>query len=121
MLDHDGVRIPLRGTYSKQLLVVNGNMHKLKDLKDLVVLNDFLDDDSFWRAQIEQVYVETNGDLKLIPRVGSHRINIGDVSDLDVKFEKLLALYEDGLKPQEWNSFREINVKYRGQIICTKL
>lgn len=121
LLDHEGVRIPMRGTYSKHLLVVNGNMHKVKDLKDLVVLNDFLEDDSFWRAQIEQVYVETNGDLMLIPRVGNHRINIGNVTDLDKKFKKLLALYEDGFKPQEWNSYKTINLKYKGQIICTKL
>ncbi|MBN2743274.1 MAG: cell division protein FtsQ [Marinilabiliaceae bacterium] len=121
LLDHEGVRIPMRGSYSKRLLVVNGNLHKVKDAKDLVALNDFIEGDSFWKAQIEQVYVASDGDLLLIPRVGSHRINIGNVTDLDRKFKKLLALYQDGLDPLEWNSYKEINLKYKGQIICTKL
>jgi cell division protein FtsQ len=121
LLDHDAVRIPMRGSYAPHLLVVNGSMHKVKDYHDLVVLNDFIEDDSFWKAQIEQVFVEADGDLVLIPRVGNHRINIGDVTDLDKKFRKLLALYQDGFDPLEWNSYKEINLKYKGQIICTKL
>jgi cell division protein FtsQ len=121
LLDTAGMKIPLRGSYSRKLMVITGNLKALKSRKDLVVLNDFIQDDSFWRAQVEQINVNNQGDMILVPRVGNHRINIGGVNDLEYKFRNLFALYEHGLDPLEWNSYREISVKYKGQVICSKL
>ncbi|MFT3740257.1 MAG: cell division protein FtsQ [Breznakibacter sp.] len=121
LLDKEGVKIPLRGSYTKRLMVVTGNIDKLKDRTDLVKLDGFIKDDSFWRAQIEQIHINSQGDIILVPRVGDHYINIGDVNDLEYKFRNLLALYQKGLRPLEWNSYKEINLKYKGQVICTKI
>lgn len=121
LLDPEGMKIPYRGTYNKRLLVVTGSVSKLKKTDGLLALNDFVMDDSFWRAQIEQVFVDGDGDLILVPRVGDHYINVGDASDLEYKFRNLKALYEDGLDPLEWNSFKMINLKYRGQVVCSKI
>lgn len=121
LLDKEGVKIPLRGTYTKRLMVVTGNIGKLKDRTDLVRLDEFISDDSFWRAQIEQMHINNAGDIILVPRVGDHYINIGDANDLDYKFRNLLALYQKGMHPLEWNSYKVISVKYKGQVICTKI
>jgi len=121
LIDSAGMKIPLRGSYSRKLMVVTGDLRSLQTRKDLVKLNEFIQDDSFWRAQVEQIYVNGIGDMVLVPRVGNHRINVGGVNDLEYKFRNLFALYEHGLDPLEWNSYREISVKYKGQVICSKL
>jgi cell division protein FtsQ len=120
LLDPEGKRIPYRGTYSKRLLVVSGHLAELKNIDGLLELNRFVTDDSFWMAQIEQVYINSHGDLLLVPRVGDHYINVGDASDLEYKFRNLKALYKKGFEPREWNSYKLINLKYKGQIVCSK-
>lgn len=121
LIDSAGMKIPLRGSYSRKLMVVTGDLKSLQTRKNLVKLNEFIQDDSFWRAQVEQIHVNNQGDMVLVPRVGNHRINVGGVNDLEYKFRNLFALYEHGLDPLEWNSYREISVKYKGQVICSKL
>lgn len=74
----------------------------------------------FWNAQIEQVYVNADGDMELIPRVGSHTILLGDDQDVDEKFEKLLLFYKEGLNKTGWNKYSMINLKYKDQVVCTK-
>jgi cell division protein FtsQ len=118
--DGTGVKVPIRGTYLADIMILNGNVHKIKDKNDLLELTRYIENHAFWRAQIEQIYIQADGDIVLIPRVGDHRIVLGSVEDMDVKFRNLKALYTNGLHPLEWNSYHEINLKYKGQVICAK-
>lgn len=121
LIDSKGVKIPMRGWYKSHLMVVNGFMYKLDDYDDLLRITEFINDDSFWKAQIEQVFVESNGEFVLVPRVGQHKILFGDASGIDTKFRNLKALYQKGLHPLEWNNYKTINLKFKGQVICSKI
>ena len=66
------------------------------------------------------VYVNEKGDFVLVPRVGSHLIVFGGIDDMEEKCAKLKALYERGWEPREWNCYKTVNLKYKGQIVCTK-
>jgi cell division protein FtsQ len=77
--------------------------------------------DTFLRAQIVQVYVTSDKQFQLIPRVGDHVINLGDISDLGKKLEKLLIFYRDGLnRTGSWTDYSLIDLQYKNQIVCTK-
>jgi cell division protein FtsQ len=141
-IDEQGQFMPLSNKYSAKVLVASGHINGgvsawsglsipeiLKDdsisqktiLDDLFVLAEYINSHEFWKAQIQQVYVDAYREIELIPRVGNHRIIIGDISDLNEKFEKLMIFYKNGLSKTGWNEYDVINLKYQDQIVCTKI
>lgn len=87
---------------------------------DIFLLAQFISQDEFLSAQIEQVVVDKNNDMVLIPKVGDHKIVFGGVDDMPKKFKKLKVFYKEGLKYTDWGQFDTINLKYKDQIVCTK-
>ena len=81
---------------------------------------DFVNKNEFWRAQIEQVFIQANGQLLLLPQVGDYLIEFGTPDDYELKFRNLKAVYQQGFKNLGWNKYKAISVKYRNQIVCTK-
>ncbi len=115
-LDDNGTIIPVSGRFSAKVLVVNGNIPNNKD--DLLKVARFIVDNSFWNAQMEQIYIRRNDDYILVPRVGDHLILLGSSERLEEKFNNLMLLYRE-LNPKEWNKYRAINLKFKGQVICS--
>jgi cell division protein FtsQ len=93
----------------------------LHTIYDVYKLASFITGDSFWKSQIEQIYVNRNYDFELIPRVGSHVIELGKVEDLEEKFENLKILYLRGFNRIGWNKYEKISLKYKNQVVCTKI
>jgi len=96
-------------------LLFNGVMNNLFRLACHIVRYPFL------KAQIEQVYVEQNGEMELIPRVGNHIILLGNAENLDDKFTRLLVFYTMGLNKTGWDKYQIINIKYQRQVVCSKI
>jgi cell division protein FtsQ len=130
----DGAIIPWSEKYTMRVLVANGYItddfsHNGGEFvnrageenrtKWLYEIAKYIDDNPFWKAQIEQIYVSRSGELELIPRVGPHIIQFGDPNDVEKKFQKLHAFYKQGLNRTDWNKYETINLKYEGQIVCT--
>lgn len=89
-------------------------------MEQLYDLATFIRSDELWQAQIVQVYVNDEGDIELIPRVGNHRIILGDTQNMEEKFSKLQQFYHKGLGATGWNNYNTINLKFSGQVVCTK-
>lgn len=135
-IDSEGYIMPVSPYYTARILIVNGwNLSGIKvgksisetpdkkvkaTLGDIFQLAKFINNDPFWQAQIEQVYVNKNREFTFIPRVGSHTIVFGDISRYERKFKKLYALYDQGLKNEGWNTYSKINLKFTNQVVCTK-
>lgn len=138
-IDDDGGLMPWSAKFTARVLVANGNIADRFDsrkangyslladttgnnrtLKDLTRLALYIRDNDFWNAQIEQVFVEENGDYDLIPRVGGHLIILGKLDEMEDKFAKLKLMYEVGLPNEGWNKYSTINLKFRNQVVCTK-
>ncbi len=117
-LERDGYRIPVSKNFASNTLVVNGTIPSNYD--DLLNVGRLINDDDFWKSQIEQIYIRKNNEYILIPRVGDHWILLGKPIDVDRKLSKLRALYKNGLLPHEWNKYKLINLKYENQVICSK-
>ncbi|MBN1416761.1 MAG: hypothetical protein JW973_16815 [Bacteroidales bacterium] len=139
--DREGNIIPFSHSFSPFVLVVNGHItepFKIGQVKniwnfdhdslslrqrciyDLFRLTSFIDQDDFWRSQIEQVFVSPSGEFELIPRVGSHIIEFGRAEDVAEKFYKLRLLYIEGFNRLGWNQYSRINLKYNNQVVCIK-
>lgn len=84
----------------------------------IMELGMFLNENPFWGAMIEQIYVAENGDVILSPKVGEIKIILGRPDDIELKFRKLLAFYRNIAPEKGWTRYSEVNLKYKGQIVC---
>ncbi len=141
-LDREGNIIPLSRSFSPFVLVASGfiaepfiigqtlNIYEVKHdsllrsqqtIYDVYKLAEFITGDKFWNSQIEQIYVNNQFEFELIPRVGSNIIELGRAEDLEEKFENLKILYEQGFNKLGWNQYGKISLKYKNQVVCTKI
>jgi cell division protein FtsQ len=129
-IDQHGLKIPLSSNFTARVLVANGFIDELftnhvdslhtRLAKDLYKTADYIRKDSLWDAQIAQIYVNTDREIELIPRVGSQRILIGNADSLNVKLRNLVAFYKQVLPQVGWDKYKTINIKYTNQVIGIK-
>ena len=89
-------------------------------MRDLYKFGVFLQKNSFWNAQIEQIHVLPGKNIELAPRVGDHLIYLGKIAGFEKKLKRVKAFYERGLNQVGWNKYSRISVEFDNQIICTK-
>ena len=139
-IDQEGTIMQLSSKYSSHVLIANGNIVEHYEVNrtreiycdnnekwaknhlmcDLYELSKFIYEDDFWRAQIEQIYVNDESEFDLIPRVGAHIIYFGGIENYKTKFRNLRAFYLQGLNNVGWNKYEKISLKFDNQVICTK-
>jgi len=139
-IDENGVFMPVSDKYTAPVMIANGYIfnsyaeRKVKIsgynpsdtvtnrqmLEQLYTLTSILRKDAFWNAQIEQLYVNEWQEIEMIPRVGNHKIIIGDVSHAEEKLGRLLTFYKKGLNKIGWNTYHTINLKFKNQVVCSK-
>lgn len=119
-MDEESFRIAAEPEMSARTVVVSGYVGSMLDGGDVLELCKYIDSNKFWKSQIEQVYITEKHEFVLIPRVGDHVVEFGTIERMEEKFDHLYALYTKGWKPKEWNVYKKVNLKYNGQIICTK-
>ena len=56
----------------------------------------------------------------LIPRVGEQKIHIGNLDNTKEKLDNLYQFYNVALPIKGWQTYSDINLKYKNQIVCTK-
>jgi cell division protein FtsQ len=119
-LDQDGKKMPLSSKFTSRVLVVSGVVNEQLIKGQLFELVKFITNDEFWKSQIAQIYVKSNKEYILIPRVGNHKIEFGRIDNYQKKFRNLYALYTKGFSKTGWNKYDRINLKYENQVVCTK-
>lgn len=112
--------MPVSTSHSAYVPVVTGlNDHKLAQ----TVIYDFVDyvsDDEFWNAQIEQIVVNADTTITIVPRVGNHTILLGKPERYEQKLDKMMQLYQKGFAIMGWPDYKTIDLSIKNQIICKK-
>lgn len=119
-LDRGGVKIPVSQKYIDRILIATGVISDEKLEMDFLKMAEYINKDDFWRAQIEQVLVQSDGQLIMLPQVGDYLIEFGTPDDYVLKLRNLKAVYQQGFKNMGWNKYKTISIKYRNQVVCTK-
>ncbi len=101
-------------------IIKNDSIASKTIIDDVFLIAEFISKDAFWNAQVDQLYVNIDRDIELIPRVGNHNIIFGNAENMEEKFNKLLVFYQKALPNIGWNEYKYINLKYKDQIICSK-
>ncbi len=137
-IDTDGRLMPLSSNFTARVIIVTvpndirlapfidqggylnditGERNK-KLLKDVFELAKYIENHRLLSAYIDKIAVTPTGDFELIPKNGSHVVELGSTDRMEQKFYKLLVFYEHGLTKIGWNKYNRINLKYKNQVIC---
>jgi len=123
-VDADGSFFPLSDRYSARILLLSGeyfrNLSSLRakrQEKNLQFIN-FINEDSFLKAQFTQLDIDTNGDINVVPLVGNHIIEFGEPTNIENRLNRLKIFYNQILPVKGWDGFSSVSVKYDGQIVC---
>lgn len=141
-IDKQSKLMPLNDAYTARVLIATGAINepyarryhmpvedimknealsKVSVLDDIYKLSTFIAADSVLTTLIHQIHVTKEQEIELYPSIGDHTIVLGEVKDLNEKFNKLKLFYTEGLnKTDGWNKYSTINIKYKNQVVCTK-
>jgi len=119
-LDKYGVRIPVSSSYSTNVLVASGSISEKFAVEKLLPFIQYVEDNDFWNAQIEQVFVEQDGDVLLSPLVGGHIIELGDIDNYREKLHVMREFYKQVLAKNNWNKYERVSLKYNNQVVAKR-
>ena len=119
-VDESGSVMPANYLHATYLPVASGTIEKSFATTELYKFALFLHKNQFWNNQIEQIYVGPNQEVELIPRIGDHRIILGNFDDFEEKMNNLKLFYEQAIPKIGWGKYEVINLKYKNQIVGTK-
>ncbi|MDR1676716.1 MAG: cell division protein FtsQ [Tannerella sp.] len=119
-VDDLGRVMPADYRYATRLPVASGKIEKSFATTGLFRFALFLQKHKFWNHQIEQIYVHSEKEVELVPRVGNCRILLGSLDDVEEKMAHLQLFYEQAIPKIGWEKYETINLKYKNQIVCTK-
>jgi cell division protein FtsQ len=135
-VDEEGVVMRRKKLYNPRLHIVEGNINitqkmlngvsvldtaiKNSILKDVFQLVEYVRSDNLWSAQIDQVFVDNDDEIDLIPRLGNHRIHLGSIENYEGKLRNLETFYKEVLPVTGWNKYDLINLEFKDQIVCRK-
>jgi cell division protein FtsQ len=143
-IDRNGKFMPVSDHYSTPVITANGYIFEPFSMMqvpewDSVTVSDsvalrpkqiiteifelakYLDADTFWNALAEQIYINELLEIEMIPRIGNHRIILGTTDNLEEKLNRLYIFYTRGLQNTGWNNYSVIDLKYKNQVVCTKI
>lgn len=138
-ITYDKKLMPLSKFGNERVIVASGEINQR--YSSLVVLKDYISNDntmdnfilykiwktamllnenSFLKALIDQIYINKDNEIEMIPRVGDQLILLGDIDNLDTKFENLEVMYSQGFQKVGWDKYSIINLKFKNQVVCTR-
>ena len=124
----DGVVMPVSEKYTSRVILISGPFVK-KFLEDedltkseegiqLKQMIEFINEDGFWKAQIAQLDINSNGKITIYPQVTGQRVEFGRAENFEAKFKKLMIFYKEILPQRGWTRYERVNLEYEGQIIA---
>lgn len=118
-VDIEGQLMKADNCYAPTLVATGYITDKLAQ-KQLYHLAQCIKKSAFWDAQVTQIFVTLNAKVTLYPRVGQNCIQLGGMTDIDRKLDRMERFYHKVIKKVGWQKYSCINLSIPNQIICTK-
>ncbi len=119
-LDEFGKKIPVSVNYSSNVLVATGNISQKFASEKLLPFVKYVNGNEFWHAQIEQIHVSEKGDVILVPLIGDHLIELGEVENYTEKLNIMREFYKQVLVKNNWDKYEKISLKYNNQVVAKR-
>ena len=125
-MDSSLTRLPLSDKFSARLPVFTNfpadrkvwNKSDSALGKEIKLLGEFIGNDPFWMAQIDQIDITPSRSFELIPKLGNQVIRFGNIENYKEKFNKLFAFYKEVQTRVGWNRYSIVDVQYQDQVVA---
>lgn len=117
-IDSDGLELPLSPYYTARVPVIHAP--SFEAALEAFALVEATHQDPLWSAFIDQIEVNPDGVLDVVPRIGSARIHVGSMERLDEKLNKLLVFYTQQIERGNLNIYKRIDLTYQDQVVAQR-
>lgn len=124
-IDSSLVRLPLSDKFSPRLPVFTDfptdvivlSKEDSNLVQEIKTLSEFIGENPFWMAQVDQIDINPDRSFDLIPKLGNQVIHFGTADDYLDKFNNLLCFYKQLLTKIGWARYSAISVQFKGQVV----
>src|SRR5665647_1866073 len=109
--DKFSARLPVFTNFPTDVIVLSKEDSIL--LNEIKSLSEFIGNDPFWMAQIDQIDITPERTFELVPKLGNQVIRFGNGDNYEEKFNKLFAFYKQVQTRTGWNRYSIIDVQYK--------
>lgn len=123
-VSEDGTFFPTSKNYTARVILLSGeyftNKTSMKGNKyvNLVSFLKYVDADAFWKAQLTQVTIDNQENMRIVPLLGEHIISFGTPNEVEAKLRRLKVFYKQIYPVKKWDNFSEVSVAYANQVVC---
>ncbi|HEV2832150.1 MAG TPA: hypothetical protein VGW31_09245 [Hanamia sp.] len=114
--DKFSARLPVFTNFPTDVIILTRQDSVL--LKGIKLMSEYIGNDPFWMAQIEQIDITPSRNFELIPKLGSQVIRFGNADNYKEKFNKLLAFYKQVQTKTGWTRYSILDLQFKGQIVA---
>ncbi len=126
--DRRGDRMPLSDGYTARVPVVTGNAQDSVFVKGtesergerFYKLLLRVHQDPFWSKQIQELHINPQGVIELLPLVGKQRVIFGDLKDYEKKLRKLKVFYREASVHTGLAQYDTLDLRYGDQVVGKK-
>lgn len=94
-------------------------------LQHINIIAGYVRSHSFWSSQVAQIDIVTDcgagcWEFEMVPVVGRHIVRLGTAENIEQKFHRLFAFYQQVLNKTGFDYYKTIDVRFAGQVIGAK-
>lgn len=121
IVDTDRKRMPLRESIKDTMLTATGKVGLQMATHSIADFAEWLRDDAYWRTRIKYIDVRTPHYVRLLPaNADSEIIVLGDLDGYEDKLRKLRTFYEGGGEMVRAKQYKELDLRFEGQVVGRK-
>ena len=79
-----------------------------------------INQNDFYEAMFRQIYLNGRNEMELTSTVGGQNILFGGLNNADEKLENLKTVYEKGLSHKGYDTYAQLDARYKNRIIATR-
>ena len=124
----DGTVMPVSESFTSRVLIISGgyvrtiidkaNLNTFDEGKQIMTMIEFINKDSFWKAQASQLDINSRGKIFIIPQVTSQTVEFGFPVNIEEKFRKLKIFYKKILPQMGWTKYSRVSLEFEGQVVA---
>ncbi len=118
-IDTDRKKMPVRPSIKTPVLIATGNVGPRMAANELSDFAEWLQESDYWHQRISYVKVTNPKSIQVMQRDSAATILLGDMNNYQPKLNKLQKWYQ-GIQGVDINIYRQLDVRYKGQVIGIK-
>ena len=119
-VDSERKRMPVRESVTTPVMVVKGHVGERMACNELADLVLWINGNKYWKDKIQSIYVVNPKMVYLIQRPDGAHLILGEVNGYRPKLAKLRTLYDKGFEEIGWQTYRELDLRFSGQVVGRK-